>query len=221
MMELLVVEPSRVAWRAGVQWLVRGALAAAVASAPGAASMAQAVVVTKPILVLPTLQWNDTASTWKYAVLPNAGQVTSLLGGLRFGMTPEEVGQRLPGRSTALHWDDLPNAKEYSRDVRYFWLPMQAADRLIGPIQSCYGEPSSVNLLFFNQALFRISWRFLPDRKCPDVSDAAEDLYAAFVPIAPAVAVSRHYTNGPADVVDVTAPNAGPLISVRWQGRVR
>jgi hypothetical protein len=202
-------------------WLVRAALAAQLMLIMCGSSTAQPVVVTKPILVLPTLQWTATASTWKYAVLPDAGQINALLGGLNFGMTPEEVGQHLPGRSSALHWDDLPDAKEYSKDVRYFWLPMQAADRLTGPIQSCYGAPSSVNLLFFNQALFRISWRFLPDQKCPDVSDAAEDLYAAFVPIAPSVVISTHYTNGPAEVVDVTAPNAGPLISVRWQGRPR
>jgi hypothetical protein len=215
------VGPSREKLRTGLRWLVRAALAAELMLITGGALTAQPVVVTKPILVLPTLQWTATASTWKYAVLPNAGQIDALLGGLHFGMTPEEVGQHLPGRSSALHWDDLPNAKEYSKDVRYFWLPMQAADSLIGPIQSCYGEPSSVNLLFFNQALFRISWRFLPDQKCPDVSDAAEDLYAAFVPIAPSVVISMRYESGPAEVLDVTAPNAGPLISVRWQGRIR
>ncbi|HTW69147.1 MAG TPA: hypothetical protein VME47_04595 [Acetobacteraceae bacterium] len=177
--------------------------------------------MTKPILVLPALQWNDTASTWKYAVLPNAGQIKALLGGLRFGMTPEEVGQHLPERSSALHWDDLPNAKEYAQDVRYVWLPMQAADSLTGPIQSCYGDSSSVYLLFFNQALFRISWRFLPDGKCPDVTDAAEDLYAALVPIVPAIVISARYAVGSAQVVDMTAPNAGPLISVRWRGQGR
>lgn len=204
-----------------MRWLVRTALAVELMLVTGGAPLAQPVVVSKPILVLPTLQWTATASAWRYAVLPNAGQIDALLGGLHFGMTPEAVGQHLPGRGSALHWDDLPNAKEYSGDVRYFWLPMQAADRLTNPIQSCYGAASSINLLFFNQGLFRISWRFLPDQKCPDVSDAAEDLYAAFVPIAPSVVISMHYTNGPAEVVDVTAPNAGPLISVRWQGRIR
>ena len=205
--------------RTGVRWLVRAAAVAGLAAAGSGASMAQPVAVTKHIFVLPALQWNDTASTWKYAEVPSASQVNTLLGGLRFGMSPEAVGQHLPGRSSALHWEDLPNAREYAGDVRYFWLPMQAADSMTGPIQSCYGDESSVHLLFFNQVLFRISWRFVPDKKCPDVADAAEELYAVLVPIAPSLVISARYRVGSDEVVDVTAPGAGPRISVRWQGR--
>jgi len=62
-----------------------------------------------------------------------------------------------------------------------------------------------------------VSWRFLPDATCPDPSDAAEGLYAAFVPFASVVVVSALYATGPAEVVDVTAPNAGPLTPVRWK----
>jgi hypothetical protein len=221
MMELRGVGPSRAPSKTGVPWPVRAALASGLMLVTGGASIAQLGVVTKRILVLPTRQWNDTASTWQYVALPSAGQINALLGGLHFGMTPEQVGQRLAGHSSALHWDDLPNANEYSSDVRYFWVPMQAADSLTGPIQSCFGDSSSVNLLFFRQALFRISWRFVPDQKCHDASEAAEDLYAAFMSIAPSVLISTRYANGPAEVVDVTAPNAGPLIAVRWHGRVR
>ena len=61
-------------------------------------------------------------------------------------------------------------------------------------------------LLFLNKALFRVSWRFLPDQKCANPRAAAEDVYAAFVPLAPTVAVSVRYTAGSAEVVDVTDP---------------
>ena len=196
-------------------------LTAAQSIAAVLAARAQPLEATKSILVLPPLQWNASASSWHYAVLPDPNQVAPLLGGLRFGMTPEQVGEHLPDRSSALHWDDLPEAKEFSQDVRYVWLPMKDAETLLGQVKSCFGDQSSVALLFFNKKMFRVSWRFLPDATCTDPSSAAEGLYAAFVPIAAVVAVSVHYATGPAEVVDVTGPDAGPLTAVRWQMRSR
>ncbi|HUB11084.1 MAG TPA: hypothetical protein VMB34_03930 [Acetobacteraceae bacterium] len=197
--------------------LLPALLLAGLASAIGTIAMAQTPDVTKRILVLPALQWNDTASTWHYAVLPDAGQITSLLGGLQFGMSPEQVGQHLPDRNGALHWDDLPDAKEFSQDVRYVWLPMQAVNTLLGPVKSCFGRQSYLVVLLFDKALFRVSWRFMPDATCPNPRAASEELYSAFLPLAPSVAISARYTAGYAEVVDVTAPDAGALIPVHWQ----
>jgi hypothetical protein len=76
-----------------------------------------------------------------------------------------------------------------------------------------------VVLLFRNNALFRVSWRFLPDQACPSPHAVASGLYAAYVPLAATVAVSVHYRTGSAEVVDVTDPGATPLIAQRWQVR--
>ena len=217
MMESPTARPRRNIRRPSAYCLSLMLLAGGLMPVAGSAAMAQTPDMTKRILVLPAVQWNATASTWQYAVLPDPSQISTLLGGLKFGMSPEQVGQHLPDRSNALHWDDLPEAKEFTQDVRYVWLPTQAADTLLGSVKSCVGTSSYVVLLFFNKALFRVSWRFLPDQKCANPRAAAEDVYAAFVPLAPTVVVGVRYTAGYAEVVDVTDPDAGPLIPVRWQ----
>jgi hypothetical protein len=157
--------------------------------------------------------------SWNYATQQATGNLARRMAGLKFGLTPEEVSQHLPDPGANLHWSDLPVAKEFSEDVRYVWIPMQAAGRLHMLFTSCFGAPSYVVLLFHNDALFRVSWRFLPDKTCPDPREPAEELYAAFVPMAPTVAISVHYRAGFAEVLDVTDPAAGPLITQRWQMR--
>jgi len=198
-------------------WL--GALLAGAVSIAGVAAAAQAPDTTKPILTLPPLQWDDRGVSWTYATQRAPGDLARLMAGLKFGLTPEDVSQHLPDPGANLHWSDLPVAKEFSEDVRYVWIPMQAAGALRKLVTACFGEPSHVVLLFLNKALFRVSWRFLPDQNCPDPHAAAEELYAGFVPLASTVAVSVHYRVGSAEVVDVTDPAAGSLIGQRWQTR--
>ena len=141
------------------------------------------------------------------------------MGGLTFGLQPEDVSQHLPELGTDLRWRNLPAAKEFSENVRFVRIPMRVAATLRPPVPGCYGDPSHVVLLFRNNALFRVSWRFLPDQKCPNPHDAASELYAAFVPLAGTVAISVHYRSGPAEVVDVTDPGARTLLAQRWQAR--
>lgn len=194
-------------------------MSASVASVAWAAASVQAPApdTTRRILELPTLEWNDTGVYWHYTAPQTARDLARLMGGLTFGQTPEQVGERLPGRSAALHWSDLPQAKEFAEDVRYVWLPMQPAGSLVGPVTACFGSQSYIGLLFQNNALFRISWHFMPDAKCPVPREAAEELFAAFVPFIPTLAISARYTAGDAEVVDVTDPRAGTLIAQRWK----
>ena len=101
------------------------------------------------------------------------------MGGLTFGLKPEEVSQHLPNRSNALHWDDLPEAKEFTRG-RALCLDADAGCRhaVARPVKSCFGDASYVVLLFRNKALFRVSWRFLPDQECPNPTRRGGGLYA-------------------------------------------
>jgi hypothetical protein len=86
-------------------------------------------------------------------------------------------------------------------------------------VTACFGDPSNLVLLFRDDALFRVSWRFLPGPTCPDPRPAAKQLYAAYVSLSAKVAISAYYRTGAAEVVDVTDPAAGPLIIEHWQVR--
>jgi len=108
-------------------------------------------------------------------------------------------------------------AGELADEVRYTWLHMIVGEKLIAPVKSCFGGGSYIVLLFRVSGLFRVSWRFLPDQACPNVVNAARELFATFVPIASTVALSVHYHTGYAEVVDVTDPQAGLLVTQRWQ----
>jgi hypothetical protein len=189
-----------------------------VAQSPVAQSPAEPAQ-TRRILVLPALQWDTTGVGWDYAAQQGPADLARVMGGLHFGMLPEQVGEQLPSAGTALHWPDLPQAKEFSEDVRYVWLPLGVASTLRAPVTACFGESSYVVLLFLNDALFRVSWRLLPGTHCADPHAAAEQLYAGFVPLLPTLAVSSLYHTGYADVLDVTDPTAGPLIATRWRMR--
>lgn len=191
------------------------ALLTGVAFAALDAATAQTPDTTQRILVLPPLQWDSAGASWHYATQQSPGDLARLMGGLTFGLKPEEVSQRMPKLGTDLHWNNLPAAKEFSEDVRYVRMPMQAAGLLRAPVSACFGEPSYVVLLFRNNALFRTSWRFLPGQACPSPVAAAAELYAAYVPLAMTVAASVQYRAGSAEVVDVTDPGAGPLIAQR------
>jgi len=188
------------------------ALLAGLASVVGVAAAAQTPDTTRRILVVPPLQWDDMGVASHIAVQQSTSDLARLMGGLNFGLKAEEVSQHLPTIGGALHWADLP-------DARFVRMPMQGAGDLRAPVTACFGAPSNVVLLFRNNALFRVSWRFLPDQSCPSPRDAAAALYAAYVPLAATLAVSTHYRTGPAEVVDVTDPGAEPSIAQRSQVR--
>jgi hypothetical protein len=205
------------------RFLITASLAG-IAAMTGVSSTAQPSTTqpstqTRRILVLPTIQWDKDGVAWQYGSQQTATNLARVMGDLRFGLIPEEVNQHLPNPAPDLHWSDLPVAGEFPEDVRYVWMPMRAAGQLRAPVTSCFGEASYVVLLFRTQGLFRVSWRFMPDPSCPDPANAADDLYAAYVPIPTTVAVTAHYRTGYAAVVDVTDPGAGLLIAQRWQMR--
>jgi hypothetical protein len=192
-------------------------LLAALASVAGVAAAAQTPDTTKHILVLPPLQWDDMGVSWHPIGQETASDLARVMGGLRFGLKPEEVSQRLPKLGAELHWADLPVAKEFHADVRFVRMPMQEAGKLSPPVTACFGASSYLALLFHDNALFQVSWRFLPDQNCPNLHDAADAVYAVYVPLAATIAISTHYRTGAVEVVDVTAPDAGPLAAQRLQ----
>ncbi len=195
----------------------RPVLAALLAGIVSVAAAAQTPDTIKRILVPPPLQWNDMGVASHIAVQQTTSDLARLMGGLKFGLKPEEVSQHLPKIGGELHWADLPVAKGFAEDVRFVRMPMQGAGALRAPVTACFGAPSNLVLLFRNNALFRVSWRFLADRSCPNQHDAAAELYATYVPLVGTIAVSTHYRAGSAEVVDVSDPAAGPSIAQRGQ----
>jgi hypothetical protein len=195
------------------------ALFTGIASVAGVAAAAQTLDATKRILVLPPLQW-DAMGVASYPVTQQAASdLAQVMGGLRFGLKPEEVSQHLPTLGAALHWSDLSSAKDLSEDVRFIRMPMRGAGAQRAPVTACFGEPNNVVLLFRDNTLFRISWRFQPDQSCPNTQDAAEQLYAPYVLLTATLAVTTRYRVGSAEVVDVADPGAGPSNAQRWRER--
>jgi hypothetical protein len=81
----------------------------------------------------------------------------------------------------------------------------------------CTGAGSYLVLLFTSNGLFRLSYRLTADRDCADTNEAAQAIFARFVPITQAVAMSTRYRTGNAQVVDVTDPTVAYMASVRWR----
>jgi hypothetical protein len=208
--------PSQSGWR-GHKLLA--ALLFGVVSAANVAASAQTPDTTRPIFVLTPMQWDSMGVSSHIAAQQAPSDLARIMGGFRFSMKPEEVSQHLPKLGAQLHWADLPAAKEFSEEVRLVRVPMQVAGVLRAPVTACFGDPSHVVLLFRDNALFRVSWRFLPGPNCPTPRPAAEQLYAAYVSLSAKVAVSTYYRAGTAEVVDVTDPGAGPLLTEHWQVR--
>lgn len=206
---------SRRCWPAAL--IAAGMLAVRVAAA--APAPASPPGTARPILLLPPLHWDSGGLTWGFATKQRPVELARVMNGLMFGMTTQEVSGHLPGGGSVLDWVDLPRAREFAQDVRYAWLPMDAAAPFRETVTACFGHASYVVLLFRDNALFRTSFRFLASRACPDPKNAAEQLYAAYTPLADTVAISTLYRTGNAVVVDVTSPKAGPLVAQRWQMR--
>jgi hypothetical protein len=150
-----------------------------------------------------------------------SSDLANLTGGIVFGLSPSEVNAKLPIPAPGVEWADLPFAGEYPDEVRYFWVRLDAARQPRDGIDPCAGANSYVVFLFRNRALFRISWRLLPDAACPSTHPAAEDIYARYLAIDGAAVVASHYRAGKAEVVEITNPNVDYLMPYRWANRQR
>ena len=175
----------------------------------------------KRILTIPPTKWDRTLSRDQPAQPTGPTDFANLTGGIMFGLSPSEVNAKLPTPTPGVEWSDLPFAPEYPDEVRYFWVRLDAMRTPRDAGAACAGANSYVVFLFRNRALFRISWRLLPDNECPSTGAAAEDIYARFLAIDGAAALASHYLAGKAEVVEVTDPSVDYLIPYRWANRQR
>ena len=132
-------------------------------------------------------------------------------------MSPGQVNARLPDPYPGLSWTGLALANEYPGEVRYFGVPIDRAGSLRMDVTACTGAASYVVLLFSRQGLFRLSYRLTADKGCADTNEAAQTIFARYVPLNQSVAMSGRYRTGKTEVVDVTDPTAGYLIPTRWR----
>ncbi len=175
------------------------------------------VLPPKRIFLPPPLQWDNAMLTNKPALQQTVTDLNRLTGGIAFGMTPAEVNAHLPDPFPGLSWSALPEAIEYPGDVRYFWSRMDSAGPLRAGVTACTGASSYVVFLFSGRGLFRVSYRLLPDKDCPDTSAAAQEIFARYVPIGSTVALTVRYRTGSAQAVDLTDATASFLIPIRWR----
>jgi hypothetical protein len=171
----------------------------------------------KRIFLPPPVQWDNAMLNFSPALQQTATDFANLTGGLAFGMSPTEVNARLPDPYPGLVWSDLPLANEYPGEVRYFGVPFDRAGPLRMDPTGCTGGTSYLVFLFTRQGLFRLSYRLIADKDCTDTNDAAQSIFARYVPITQAVVMSTRYRTGNAHVVDVTDPTTGYLAPTRWR----
>jgi hypothetical protein len=170
----------------------------------------------KRIFVPPPVQWDHAMLSFRPALQQTATDFANLTGGIAFGMSPSQVNARMPAPYAGLSWNDLPLANEYPGEVRYFGLPIDQAGPLRPDLSGCPGRAGYVVLLFSDKGLFRLSYRLIADKACADTNEAAQAIFAHYVPIGQTVAMSARYRTGRTEVVDVTDPTAGYLIPTRW-----
>ncbi len=181
-------------------------------------SQPKAADQTLRVFVPPPLQWNPRTQTVRPGELQTPRDLARVNGNIMFGMTPEQVAAELPRVPQTLTWNTLRSAREYSSDVRYFWVRLDDLPEWRSRLTGCIGDASYVAFLFTSGGLFRISFRLLPDAACPVVTQAAQDLLARYIPIAPEVALSVRYASPPAEVVEITDPTATALLmAARWR----
>lgn len=171
----------------------------------------------KRIFLPPPIKWDNTMLNYSSALQQTATDFANLTGGLAFGMSPSQVNALLPDPYPGLAWVGLPLANEYPGDARYFGVPLDRAGPLRMDPTGCTGAASYLVLLFTSQGLFRLSYRLIADKSCPDTNEAAQSIFARFVPITQAVVMSARYRTGNAQVVDVTDPTVGYMAPVRWR----
>lgn len=174
---------------------------------------------TKHISAVPPTQWDSAMSRDQPAQILGPSDLANLTGGIVFGLSPTEVNAKLPTPTPGVEWIDLPFASEYPGEVRYFWIRFATAGQPLSGVTDCTGAGSYIVFLFRDRALFRISWRLLPDDRCPSTRAAAEDIYARYLAIDGSASLASHYRSGTAEVVEVTDPVVDDLIPYRWTNR--
>lgn len=174
---------------------------------------------TKRLIALPPLEWDAEMMSARPLLHQGPSDLAALTGGIAFGLRPDVVNGLLPEPTPGLGWTDLPLANEFSQDVRYFWIKVLGSRELSAGIVSCIGANSYIAFYFRDRGLFRISYRFLSDATCPQPREAAEAVFARYSSIGRDIALSVHYRNGRTEVVDITDPGSGALLSQRWLAR--
>jgi hypothetical protein len=172
--------------------------------------------LVKRIFMAPTLQWDNAMFTVHPAVQQTASTLANLTGGITFGMSPAALNALLPEPYPGLSWTGLALANEYPGEARMFGIPIASAGALRMNLTACAGAGSYVVSLFKSDGLFRISYRLEPDQTCTDTNEAAQQIFARYVPVGREVAFSVRYRTGRAQVVDITDPAAAYLEPIRW-----
>jgi hypothetical protein len=185
---------------------------------PGTGAAPQAAAVSpKRVLLPPTLQWDTTMQNYRPALQQTATDFANLTGGLAFGMSPTEVNARLPVPDPDQTWSSLTLANEYPGEARYFTIRLAAAGVLRMDLTACAGAASTLVFVFNPNGLLRLSYRVVADKSCPDTDDAAQEIFARYVPLGQRVGFSLRYRAGKTQVVDVSDPTAGYVKAVRWR----
>ncbi len=172
--------------------------------------------LVKRIFMAPTLQWDNAMFTVHPAVQQTASTLANLTGGITFGMSPPALNALLPEPYPGLSWAGLALANEYPGEARMFGIPISSAGALRMNLTACAGAGSYVVFLFKSDGLFRISYRLGADQTCTDTNEAAQQIFARYVPVGREVAFSVRYRTGRTQVVDITDPAAADVEPIRW-----
>jgi hypothetical protein len=197
--------------------LMLAASSASAQPAPSAAPSGTAETGSaKPIFLPPTLQWDNAMFAFRPAVQQTASTLATLTGGITFGMSPSALNAILPEPYPGLSWTGLTLANEYPGEARMFGIPVAGAGALRMNLTACAGAGSYVVFLFKSNGLFRMSYRLAADKACTDTDEAAQQIFARYVPLGREVAFSVRYRTGRTWVVDITDPGADYLVPIRW-----
>jgi len=185
-------------------------------ASPGSPLGAAQTGSAKRIFISPTLQWDNAVFTFHPALQQTASTLATLTGGITFGMSPSALNALLPEPYPGLSWTGLALANEYPGEARMFGVPIAGAGALRMNLSACTGSGSYVVFLFKSNGLFRMSYRLAADKTCTDTNEAAQQIFARYVPIGREVAYSVRYRAGRTWVVDITDPAAEYLVPIRW-----
>jgi hypothetical protein len=197
--------------------LVAGpACAQAAPTEPPQATPPTATGSGKRIFLAPPLKWDNAMATYHPALQQSATDFANLTNGIGFGMSPSALNAKLPEPYPGLSWNGLALANEFPGEARLFGVPIAAAGTLRLDMTACTGVNSYLVFLFKTNGLFRLSYRLTADKACPDTNEAAQQIYAHFVPLRQSVAYSVRYRTGATQVVDITDPASDYLVPIRW-----
>ena len=200
-----------------------GVLMFCAASAWAASTWAASAWAAEPkrIFTVPPIQWDKTMKRDRPAQIHGPTDLGNLTGGIVWGLSPAAVNALLPVPVTGLDWATLPFANEYPDEIRYFWTRLDTVRALRDGVTGCFGANSYIVFLFRSRGLFRVSWRLVADATCPSIRPAAEEIFARFLALDQAAALTAHYRPNKAEVVEITDPGASYLIPFRWENRGR